>query len=65
MNWINSWREGNKKNIIDFTLRFGVITLFELKYNPGVDFRFLLLNFGIETIKTKKTNNRRKKTKKR
>ena len=64
MNWINSWREGNKKNIIDLTLRFGVITLFELKWNPGVDFRFLLINFGVETIKTK-TNNNRKKRKKR
>ena len=48
MNFINSWREGNKKNIIDFTLRLGVITLFELKWNPGVSCRFLILNFGIE-----------------
>ena len=48
MNWINSWREGNKKNIIDFTLRFGVLTLLELKWNPGKSFRFLILNFGFE-----------------
>ena len=48
MNIINSWKEGNKKNIIDLTLRFGVITLFELKWNPGVSFRFLILNFGFE-----------------
>ena len=48
MNFINSWREGNKKNIIDFTFRFGVITLLELKWNPGVSFRFLILNIGIE-----------------
>ena len=48
MNFINSWREGNKKNIIDLKLRFGVFTLLELKWNPGVDFRFLILNFGIE-----------------
>ena len=48
MNIINSWREGNKKNIIDFTFRFGVITLLEIKWNPGVSFRFLILNFGIE-----------------
>ena len=27
MNWINSWKEGNKKNIIDITERFGVIIL--------------------------------------
>ena len=48
MNFINSWKEGNKKNIIDFTIRFGVFTLFELHWNPGVKFRFILLNFGIE-----------------
>ena len=48
MNFINSWREGNKKNIIDFTLRLGVITLFELKWNPRISFRVLILNFGIE-----------------
>jgi hypothetical protein len=48
MNWINSWKEGNKKNIIDFTLRFGVFTLLELKWNPSVSFRFLILNFGFE-----------------
>ena len=48
MNWINSWREGNKKNKIEFTCRFGVITLLELKWNPKVSFRFILLNFGFE-----------------
>ena len=48
MNFINSWKEGNKKNIIDFTLRFGVLTLLELKCNPGKSFRFLILNFGFE-----------------
>ena len=48
MNWINSWREGNKKNIIDFTFRFGVLTLFELNWNPKKSFRFIVLNFGFE-----------------
>ena len=48
MNWINSWREGNKKNIIDFTVRIGVFTLFELEWNPRVKFRLILLNFGVE-----------------
>ena len=48
MNWINSWREGNKKNIVDLTLRLGVLTLFELKYNPGIKFRLLIINFGVE-----------------
>jgi len=48
MNWINSWREGNKKNIINITHRFGLITLIELKWNPGKSFRLILLNFGFE-----------------
>ena len=48
MNWINSWREGNKKNIVDFTFRFGTLTLLELNWNPGKSFRFLILNFGFE-----------------
>ncbi len=48
MNFINSWREGNKKNIINISLRFGVLTLFELNWNPGVKFRLILLNFGVE-----------------
>ena len=48
MNFINSWKEGNKKNIIDLTLRLGTLTLFQLVWNPGVRFRFLLLNVGFE-----------------
>ncbi len=48
MNFIDSWREGNKKNIIDISLRLGVLTLFELNWNPGVKFRLILLNFGVE-----------------
>ena len=48
MNWINSWREGNKKNIVDFTLRLGYFTLLELNWNPGVNFRFIVLNIGFE-----------------
>ena len=48
MNWINSWREGNKKNIIDISLRLGVLTLFELKWNPGIKFRLIVINFGVE-----------------
>ena len=48
MNWINSWREGNKKNIVDFTFRFGVITLLELNCDPKKSFRLIVLNFGFE-----------------
>ncbi len=47
MNFINSWKEGNKKNIIDFTVRFGILTLFELVWNPGKKFRLLIFNFGV------------------
>ena len=48
MNFIDSWREGNKKNIIDISLRLGVFPLFELNWIPKVKFRLILLNFGIE-----------------
>ena len=48
MNWINSWREGNKKNIVNFTFRFGTLTLLELNWNPNKSFRFIVLNFGFE-----------------
>ena len=55
LDYINSWKKGNKQvwkgNI---SIRLGRITLFELKWNPGVEFRFLILNFGIEIYKTKK-----------
>ena len=48
MNWINSWREGNKKNIVNFTFRFGVLTLLELNWNAKKSFRLIVLNFGFE-----------------
>jgi len=48
MNWINSWREGNKKNIVDLSIRIGYFTLLELNWNPGVKLRFIVLNFGFE-----------------
>jgi hypothetical protein len=57
INWINSWKKGNKKNKIDFTLRFGWLTIFELKWclvtcKPEDccknNFRIMVLNFGFE-----------------
>ena len=48
MNFINSLREGNKKNIIDLTIRLGFFTLLQFEWNPGVKFRFIILNLGIE-----------------
>ena len=47
MNWINSWKKGNKKNKFEVTIRLGRITLLEVYYNPGREFKFLILNFGI------------------
>jgi hypothetical protein len=56
INWINSWRTGNKKNKIDFTLRLGFLTVFELKFCAFCEkdecctdnFRLIILNFGFE-----------------
>jgi hypothetical protein len=48
INWINSWRKGNKKNKVQFIIRLGLITVLELHWNPGKQFKFLILNCGIE-----------------
>lgn len=56
MNFINSWRKGNKKNKLDITLRFGTLTIFELyvcfnsceKSCECKRLRFMILNFGFE-----------------
>ena len=54
INWINSWRQGNKKEKYKIELRFGTFTLLEIKfctcYTPCdcPNFRFILLNFGFE-----------------
>ena len=32
INWINSWKSSNKKNKIDFTFRFGWLTIWEIKW---------------------------------
>ena len=49
MNWINSWRKGNKKdNFYNITIRIGRITILELYCNPGVEHRCIILNFGFE-----------------
>lgn len=32
VNWINSWKSSNKKNKIDFTFRFGWLTIWEIKW---------------------------------
>lgn len=53
VNWINSWKKGNKKNKYSLTLRFGRLTAFELKFclcnEEGCGkFRIMLFNFGFE-----------------
>ena len=48
MNWINSWKKGNKKDKFEVTIRVGRITVLELYYNPGREFKLLILNFGIQ-----------------
>lgn len=49
MNFINSWKKGNKKgNIYDISVRLGRLTLLEIYCNPGKEHRLILLNFGFE-----------------
>jgi len=61
MNWINSWKAGNKKEKYGVSVRLGTITILEMKYSgpcmyedtcmdcSGCNkFRFMLLNFGFE-----------------
>ena len=56
MNWINSWRSGNKKNKFAFQVRLGFLTIFELYFCAEscedscecMKFRLIILNFGFE-----------------
>ena len=48
VNWINSWKKGNKRDKFEATIRFGRITVLELYYNPSKEFKFLIFNFGIQ-----------------
>ncbi len=53
VNWINSWKSGNKKNKYSITIRLGKLMVFELKYCPCNKescnkVRFILLNMGLE-----------------
>jgi hypothetical protein len=53
VNWINSWRSGNKKNKHSISFRLGKLTIFELNICPCNEerctkFRFMILNFGFE-----------------
>ena len=49
IDWINSWRKGNKKEtIVDISFRLGRLTILEVYCNPKVEHRFMILNFGFE-----------------
>jgi hypothetical protein len=49
IDWINSWKKGNKKDTIyDISVRLGRFTILELYCNPKVEHRFMILNFGFE-----------------
>ena len=53
MNWINSWKEGNKKEKYNMEVRLGKLTLLEMKYCACSEmkcakFRMMLFNFGFE-----------------
>ncbi len=53
IDWINSWKSGNKKNKYSVTIRLGKLTVFELKICPCSNqgcsrFRFMILNLGFQ-----------------
>ena len=53
MNWINSWKEGNKKEKYNMEVRLGKLTVLEMKYcacseKKCAKFRMMLFNFGFE-----------------
>ena len=49
MNWINSWKKGNKKDTIyQISIRLGLFTILDIYCNPGVEHRLIVLNFGFE-----------------
>ena len=64
IDWINSWKSGNKKNKYSVTIRLGKLTVFELKicpcnkviiksmrtkkYEKCSKFRFMILNLGFQ-----------------
>ena len=53
MNWINSWKEGNKKEKYNIEIRLGKFTILEMKYcacavKKCAKFRMMLFNLGFE-----------------
>jgi hypothetical protein len=53
MNWINSWKTGNKKEKYNIEMRLGTFTLLEIKYCACTEaecskFRMIMFNLGFE-----------------
>ena len=57
INWINSWKAGNKKEVYEINFRLGTWTIFEIMFCPCwvcknkgkcTRFRLMILNFGLE-----------------
>ena len=53
MNWINSWKEGNKKEKYNMEIRLGKLTILEMKYCACTEkqcakFRMMMFNLGFE-----------------
>lgn len=58
INWINSWKSGNKKEKYEINVRIGKLTVLELMFCPCsvcenkkaycAKFRFMIFNFGFE-----------------
>ena len=53
INWINSWKEGNKKEKYNIEIRLGKVTILEMKYcacseKKCAKFRIMLFNLGFE-----------------
>jgi hypothetical protein len=58
MNWINSWKAGNKKEKYGINFRIGTLTVLEIMFCPCAmcenkktncaKFRFMLFNLGFE-----------------
>lgn len=46
INWINSWKARNKKEVYKLSFRLGTLTILEASY--GSKFRFMILNLGFE-----------------
>ena len=58
INWINSWKSGNKKEKYEINVRIGKLTVLELMFCPCsvcenkkaycAKFRFMIFNLGFE-----------------